>query len=107
MTRQFLSLTRACDNANTNDRDHRVGKMKKTALFASIAALFIGGFAAAEARAQGVTWEDIANDDKTTGDVLSYGMGLKAQRFSTLEKINASNVGTLQPAWSFSFGGEK
>ncbi len=54
-----------------------------------------------------VSWEDILNDDKTPGDVLSYGLGLKAQRFSPLAKINTRNVENLVPAWSFSFGGEK
>ncbi|MFT3760306.1 methanol/ethanol family PQQ-dependent dehydrogenase [Thauera sp.] len=54
-----------------------------------------------------VTWEDILNDDKTTGDVLSYGLGLKAQRHSPLKTINTDNVENLVPAWSFSFGGEK
>jgi alcohol dehydrogenase (cytochrome c) len=39
--------------------------------------------------------------------VLSYGLGLKAQRFSPLAKINTKNVEHLVPAWSFSFGGEK
>lgn len=54
-----------------------------------------------------VTWDDIANDDKTPGDVLSYGLGLKAQRHSPLKQINAKNVAALVPAWTFSFGGEK
>nr|Q9AGW3.1 RecName: Full=1-butanol dehydrogenase (quinone); AltName: Full=PQQ-containing alcohol dehydrogenase; AltName: Full=Quinoprotein alcohol dehydrogenase; Flags: Precursor [Thauera butanivorans NBRC 103042]AAK15506.1 1-butanol dehydrogenase BOH precursor [Thauera butanivorans] len=54
-----------------------------------------------------VTWEDIANDHKTTGDVLTYGLGLKAQRHSPLKAINTDNVANLVPAWSFSFGGEK
>lgn len=67
------------------------------------ACLLVGG--AAEARK--VTWEDIVNDDKTTGDVLSYGMGMKAQRHSPLKKINKDNVANIVPAWSFSFGGEK
>jgi hypothetical protein len=35
--------------------------------------------------AKTVSWEDIVNDDKTTGDVLTYGLGLKAQRHSTLK----------------------
>ncbi|TDU26769.1 methanol/ethanol dehydrogenase mdh2 apoprotein [Panacagrimonas perspica] len=59
------------------------------------------------AQAAGVTWDDIANDDKTPQDVLSYGLGLKAQRNSPLKTINADNVAGLLPAWSFSFGGEK
>src|SRR5690349_18409952 len=54
-----------------------------------------------------VTWDDIANDDKTPGDVLGYGIGLKGQRFSPLKQIDKANAGRLQPAWSFSFGGEK
>ncbi len=54
-----------------------------------------------------VSWDDILNDDKTTGDVLTYGLGLKAQRHSTLKNINAANVANLVPAWSFSFGGER
>ena len=55
----------------------------------------------------GVTWEDILNDQNTNDDVLMYGMGVKAQRYSTLEKINTNNVGLLKPKWSFSFGDEK
>jgi PQQ-dependent dehydrogenase (methanol/ethanol family) len=54
-----------------------------------------------------VTWDDIRNDDKTPGDVLTYGLGLKAQRHSTLKTLNTKNVAGLVPAWSFSFGGEK
>ncbi len=54
-----------------------------------------------------VTWEDILNDHKTTDDVLMYGLGMNAQRYSTLDKINAKNVGLLKPKWSFSFGDEK
>ncbi len=54
-----------------------------------------------------VGWDDIANDDQTTADVLSYGLGLKAQRHSPLATISTGNVANLVPAWSFSFGGEK
>ena len=54
-----------------------------------------------------VTWEDIRNDQQTTGDVVSYGMGPRAQRYSPLDKINPETVKDLVPAWSFSFGGEK
>jgi PQQ-dependent dehydrogenase (methanol/ethanol family) len=59
------------------------------------------------AQASKVSWDDIVNDDKTTGDVLTYGLGVKAQRHSTLKRLNAGNVEALVPAWSFSFGGEK
>ena len=54
-----------------------------------------------------VTWDDIANEHVTTGDVLSYGLGTDAQRFSPLKKINGKTVKDLVPAWSFSFGDEK
>ena len=54
-----------------------------------------------------VSWDDIRNDDKTPGDVLTYGLGIKAQRHSTLKTVNTKNVANLVPAWSFSFGGEK
>jgi alcohol dehydrogenase (cytochrome c) len=41
------------------------------------------------------------NDAKTTGDVLSWGMGTEGQRYSPLDKINTKNVKNLVPAWSF------
>ncbi len=55
----------------------------------------------------GVTDADIINDAKTTGDVVSYGIGPKGQRYSPLKSINADTVSKLVPAYSFSFGGEK
>ena len=55
----------------------------------------------------GVTDEDILNDAENTENVVSYGIGTKAQRYSPLEKINADTVKDLVPAWSFSYGGEK
>ena len=54
-----------------------------------------------------VTDKMIDSDAATPGDVLTNGMGTHGQRYSTLKKINASNVGSLAPAWAFSFGGEK
>ena len=54
-----------------------------------------------------VSWEDIANDHVTTSNVLQYGMGTNAQRWSPLTQVNESNVFKLTPAWSFSFGDEK
>ncbi|MBB1488867.1 PQQ-dependent methanol/ethanol family dehydrogenase [Oceanospirillum sediminis] len=62
---------------------------------------------AGSAFAKPVTWEDIANDANTPEDVLGYGMGPKAQRWSDLTEINDKNIHKLVPAWSFSFGGEK
>jgi alcohol dehydrogenase (cytochrome c) len=77
---------------------------RQTIIAALVAATFCGSAVAAGTK---VTWEDIVNDDKTTGDVLTYGLGMKAQRHSPLTKLNTSNVANLLPAWSFSFGGEK
>ncbi|MEO0423308.1 MAG: PQQ-dependent methanol/ethanol family dehydrogenase [Pseudomonadota bacterium] len=54
-----------------------------------------------------VTDSAIVNDAATTGDVVSYGMGTKGQRFSPLTQINSNNVDGMVPAWAFSFGGEK
>ena len=62
--------------------------------------------AAPPARA-GVTDDDILNDQKTPGDVVSYGWSPHQHRFSPLAKINTQNVKKLVPAWTFSFGGEK
>jgi len=73
-----------------------------------LAGLFMAAIVASTAApAANVTTEDILNDQKTTDDVVSYGLGPRAQRFSPLEKINKDNVGNLVPVWSFSFGGEK
>ena len=57
--------------------------------------------------AKGVTDADIVNDGKTTTDVVSYGMGTQGQRYSTLTKVNATNVNKLVPVYSYSYGGEK
>ena len=56
---------------------------------------------------QGVTIKDIVNDQKTTGDILTNGLGPRGQRYSPMNKINKSNVSSLVPAWAFSTGGEK
>ncbi len=59
------------------------------------------------AASAGVTDEDILNDAANTENVVSYGIGLQAQRYSPLDKINGDTIKDLVPAWSFSFGGEK
>ena len=48
------------------------------------------------------TTQDLINDGKTANDVLVYGMGYNAQRFSPLTQINKSNVKKLVPIWSYS-----
>ncbi|MDZ7814341.1 MAG: PQQ-dependent dehydrogenase, methanol/ethanol family [Ideonella sp.] len=54
-----------------------------------------------------VTDQMIADDAKTTGDILSWGLGTQGQRYSPLKQINPKSIDRLVPAWSFSFGGEK
>lgn len=79
-------------------------------LMAGASALLLAAVAPATAELaeqRPVSWEDILNDGKTTDDVLMYGMGVKAQRYSTLDKINVDNVSQMKPKWSFSFGDEK
>ena len=50
---------------------------------------------------------DLMGDAASTGDVLTYGMGPQAQRFSTLNQINTDTVSKLVPAFASSLGGEK
>jgi glucose dehydrogenase len=87
----------------------RQGHMKKMTFPrpALLAALVAATCCSSAHAGKTVSWEDLLNDDKTPQDVLSYGLGLKAQRHSTLAKVNTRNVANLVPAWSFSFGGEK
>jgi alcohol dehydrogenase (cytochrome c) len=70
----------------------------------AVFALVIVGSSASFA---GVTDEDILNDQATPGDIVSYGMGPRAQRYSPLKQLNKKNVDRLVPAYAFSFGGEK
>jgi alcohol dehydrogenase (cytochrome c) len=69
----------------------------------AVAALALG----APLKAASPTSEDIKNDAASTGDVLSYGMGPKAQRFSPLTQINTETVARLVPAFAASLGDEK
>jgi alcohol dehydrogenase (cytochrome c) len=50
------------------------------------------------------TADDLKNDEKTTGNVLVYGMGYSGNRYSPLAKITKDNVGKLVPVWSYSRG---
>jgi alcohol dehydrogenase (cytochrome c) len=54
-----------------------------------------------------VSDQDLLKDAETPDNVLTYGMGYKAQRYSPLDKINKDTVKSLVPAFAFSFGGEK
>lgn len=57
--------------------------------------------------AHAVTDQDILDDAKTTDQIVSNGLGLAGQRYSTLAKVNADTVQQLRPVWALSFGGEK
>lgn len=82
--------------------------MKRVLSSAFFAGVLATGLAIANTcAAAGVTDEDILNDDKTTNQVVTSGLGLRGQRYSPLDKVNAGNVKNLVPVWSLSFGGEK
>jgi len=80
-------------------------KGKISRYMASFAVL--GAVAATPLLAAGPTSQDLVNDANTPGDVLTYGMGPQAQRFSSLSKINTETVKKLVPAYAASLGGEK
>lgn len=64
-------------------------------LAGAIALTAVGGAAAQ-------TTADLNKDQDTPGDVLVYGMGPHAQRYSPLTRINKGNVKRLVPKWSYS-----
>lgn len=71
-----------------------------------LSALVAAALASTAAHAA-VTDQMIANDAKSTDDVLSWGIGTEGQRYSPLKQINPGTISKLVPVWSFSFGGEK
>ncbi len=54
-----------------------------------------------------VTDQEILDDAKSTDQIVTNGLGLQGQRYSTLDKLTVDNVTELRPVWGFSFGGEK
>ena len=82
-------------------------RLRRSVAGLALAAAAAAFLPAAAVQAGTVAWEDIANDAKTTKDVLMYGMGLDGKRYSPLKQITADNVSRMVPAWSFSFGDEK
>ncbi|WP_371410809.1 PQQ-dependent methanol/ethanol family dehydrogenase [Vibrio penaeicida] len=67
----------------------------------------MSGLISTSSVAQGVTDADILKDQETPEDIVSYGLGLRAQRFSSLNKVNRETVEEIRPVWAFSLGGEK
>jgi len=51
-------------------------------------------------RAPAQTTADLGNDASEPNDVLTYGIGYNAQRYSRLKQITKSNVGRLVPVWA-------
>ena len=81
--------------------------MKPERSFRQLVLALAIGAAFSTTAAFAVTDQDIADDAKTTDNVVSYGMGLQGQRFSPLDKLNADTVKNLVPAYVLSFGDEK
>lgn len=87
-----------------NNPKHGRFAMRALAVATATATLGLGSTGL---QAKDVTWRDIVNDEKTTDQVVSWGMGVRNHRYSKLKDINVSNVAELKPVWSFSFGDEK
>lgn len=81
-------------------------KKQRSVMQLSTCALAVAS-AAFAVNASAVTIDEIVADQKSTDDVVSYGLGPRGQRYSPLDQINKKNVAGMVPAWSFSFGGEK
>lgn len=77
---------------------------KALATTAAVGTMFLATSTGAIA---GVTDAMILNDQNTPEDVVTVGMGLSGQRYSSLKQVNTETVADLVPAWTFSFGGEK
>ncbi|HSW24886.1 MAG TPA: PQQ-dependent dehydrogenase, methanol/ethanol family, partial [Burkholderiaceae bacterium] len=69
-------------------------KIRSHLLGATLALLFCGAHAQND--------QALKNDAKSTGDVLTYGMGYNNQRYSPLTQINTKNVSKLVPVWAYS-----
>lgn len=52
--------------------------------------------------AQAQTLDDLKKDGAASNNVLTYGMGYGANRYSALTEINKANVAKLAPVWSLS-----
>jgi alcohol dehydrogenase (cytochrome c) len=78
------------------------GLRKPLVLSALCTAMF---FPAASALA--VTDQEILDDVNSTNQIVTNGMGLQGQRYSTLDILNTDNIKDLRPVWAMSFGGEK
>lgn len=92
---------------NTKNWEEAVKQLVRSLTTASAGVALAVAVMAAPVQVADVTDADILNDQATTGDVVSYGLGPQGQRYSPLDKINTETVKDLRPLWAFSFGGEK
>jgi len=51
---------------------------------------------------QAQSFDDLKNDYRSGGNILTYGMGYNNQRYSALKSINKKNVANLVPVWNYS-----
>ncbi len=77
--------------------------MKRLLAASACAALMLAPLGAAHAQSV----EQLVDDHKTNGDVLVYGMGYWAQRYSPLNQINKTNVRRLVPKWTYSMNDQR
>jgi alcohol dehydrogenase (cytochrome c) len=71
----------------------------------ALACTALAGLAASPARSADVTQDRLVNSSKETGNWILHHGGYSAQRFSSLNQINASNVKDLKVAWTMALGG--
>ena len=76
------------------------GLRKPFALTALCAAMALSSVSA-----WAVTDQEILDDAKSTDQIVTNGLGLQGQRYSTLDALNTENVSQLRPVWGFSLGG--
>ena len=42
---------------------------------------------------------EILNDAKSTDQIVTNGLGLQGQRYSTTDALNTNNINQLRPVW--------
>ena len=71
----------------------------------ALACTALAGFLVSPARAADVTQDRLVNSSKESGNWILHHGGYSAQRFSSLDQINAGNVKDLKVAWTIALGG--
>jgi len=66
------------------------------ALSVLLGAILLSGQAMAS-----VTDEEILQDPKNPGQIVTNGLGVQGQRYSPLDTLNVDNVKELRPVWRF------